>query len=161
MTEKSFNDDLKIDKHSLDKEWEKHPQLTFDYGKDTARKEKERDRLKDKIEIEKANLEKQIRKEPESFGIAGKPTENAIRAVITTSEGIKKLQNEYHDLVEECKILNTAKSSITDTKTKALDGITKLQISGLYSSTPNNNITDKTERKNERKEIKKKRKERK
>ncbi len=148
-----LKDDLNIDKFSLDIEWEKQSQLYLKYSEMLAEYETRRDKLKDLIEVEKAEIEKEIREFPEEYGLKAKPTEGSIKAVVSTDKKIKKMKKKYFQFIKQSKIWGALVKSL-DHKKKALENLTQLHLAGYYS-TPNHSLNNKYVKENSE-EIRKK-----
>ncbi len=145
-----FKDDLQIDKYSLDEEWERQPQLFLKYAEDQAEYETRRDRLKDLIEVEKAEIEKDIREFPSNYNLE-KVTNDSVRAIIVTDEKIKEMQKEYFSFFKTAKVYGALTKSL-DHKKKALEKLTELHLSGYYSKPTINGEFTKKKDKNIKKE---------
>jgi hypothetical protein len=127
-----FKEDLSIDKHSLHNEWEHQPTLFYEYGKLQANAEIEKDMLKDLLEVEKATVEKEIRKNPELFGIKGKATESAIKSSIITDKRVVIANEKYLEGAKEAK-LSLAVAKAFEHRKKALEKLVELHLAGYYS----------------------------
>lgn len=130
---KDLKDDLQIDKHSLDSEWVRQPNLFDKYSKELIEIEYQRDFLKEKIEIAKAQLELEIRSAPKNFGLKDKPTEGSIKAVVATSKDIQGLTNEYLECSKDVKTLGVAVKRIDSHRKKALEKLVDLFLAGYFS----------------------------
>ncbi len=146
-----YKEDLKIDKYSLDEEWEHQPQIYMEYSQLQAEWEIKKDRLKDLIEIEKAQLERDIRTYPEDYYLSPKPTNDAIKAIVNTDNKINQLKRRYFHFLEKTKIY-AAVTRTLDHKKKALENLVMLHLAGYYSQP---NIIDKA-KENSRFDFKKK-----
>ena len=69
--------ELKLDMHSLDEAWLQQPELSHKYGVQLLEAEMLRTRLKDKLDITKAEIDLEIRE-----NVTPKPTESAINSLI-------------------------------------------------------------------------------
>jgi len=122
---------LEIDRYSLDKEWEKQSVLYMDWAERAAEKQLFRDQMKFNLEYVKANLDYQIRSNPEKYGLI-KITETSIQsAIISQPEYIsarKKLIEAEYDL----SLIQSIKEALHHKK-KALENLTQLWLSGYYS----------------------------
>jgi len=89
----NYEEDVKIDSQALDVEWLEQPGLMGRYAKHAAHMEALRDEAKERLDVEKARIEMQIRANPELYDLA-KPTEAGIQSTIL-------LQSEYQELIRE------------------------------------------------------------
>ena len=123
---------LKVDRHNLHEEWERHPQIYMEWAEKWAKALFRRDKLKEKMELIKAKLDGQIRENPEMFGFTKKPTEAAISAAITKSDEYRKALNAFFKATEEVNLMASIKTSLEHRK-KALEALTQLFIAGYYA----------------------------
>lgn len=127
----SFRDDAKIDKHGLDYEWLRQAELFQKYAVEYANAMFERDKAKDRLELIKAEVDSEIRGDPESFGFEGKPTEPAIASAILQSSEYKEAKGNYLSSVREMNIVMGAKGAM-EHKKAALETLAKLYLSGYW-----------------------------
>jgi len=128
----SFKDDIIIDKFQLEEEWQKQPYLFEKWSTRYAEAVDEKDRLKLKIEVVKADIENDIRNDPKKFGLGDKPTVNAIAAVVTTNEDVVTLTGAYLDAVKNSNILQGVKEAMNHRKS-ALENLVKLFLNSYYT----------------------------
>ena len=84
-----FERDLQIDSDSLDVEWRRFPSLLMRYCAETRDTRRTRDDRELKLDILKAQLENDIRSNPQKHGIT-KLTEGAITNVVTLNAEYQK-----------------------------------------------------------------------
>ncbi len=120
----NYEDDLKIDETALDIEWLDQPTLMFKYGKLLAYARMEADLSKENLNLVKAELDKDIRTNPEMYAI-DKITEAAIQNTILTQSKYKKAYQRYIDASFEVNILQSAVSAVDQRKT-ALENMVRL-----------------------------------
>jgi hypothetical protein len=108
-----------IEDHDLDKEWSKQAKLYAYWGWQWADAKRDLDQAEDQLELTKAELDSDIRNEPEKFDIP-KVTESAIKNAILAHprhiEALKNLSKLKHN-VNRLSIALTA----LDHKKKALE----------------------------------------
>ena len=63
-----YKEDVEIDKSSLDYEWLRQASLFMYWGEQEVEAQFLRDKTKEKLDLKRAELDSQIRKEPKSFG---------------------------------------------------------------------------------------------
>jgi len=92
----NYEDDIRIDDGALDVEWLEQASLMMRYARHLAEMNRELDLAKEHLDIVKAELDKEIREDPEKFGI-GKITEAVVTNTILQQ---KKYQSQYHEYLE-------------------------------------------------------------
>ena len=127
-----YNEDLKIDFAQLDINWRDHSTNYMKWAEKWVNSVAERDRIKEALEVLKAELSTKYRTE---LFDGKKPTEAAITAAIISNEEHKTMQQVLIDANEAVNLHTTVKTSFEHRK-KALEGTTQLWING-YSSNPN------------------------
>ena len=120
----NYEDDLSIDESALDVEWLEQPQLMFKYARYCAELEKLADDAKDKLEFVKAELEEDIRANPDKYGIV-KITEAVVAGTILLQKGYKDAMAEYGKAKFDSKVASGAVRSFDQRKT-ALENLVRL-----------------------------------
>jgi hypothetical protein len=136
-----------IDIMRLDQEWIRQPKYFHEFATQEADAQKEMDEAKSALDLVRADVDKAVRLNPESFGIA-KVTENAIQSAILQA---KEYQEANQDLIEakhKVALLGAAVKAL-DHRKKALENLVALHGRD-YFSTPmtreNREETDRVER---------------
>jgi len=88
-----YEKDMEINPGALDVEWLEQPGLMMKYARYSAEATRQADQAKERLEVVKAELDAQIRTDPEKYGIA-KITENSVHATLL-------LQTEYQEASQE------------------------------------------------------------
>ena len=88
----NYENDMIIDETALDVEWVEQSGLMFRYAKHAADCRLVVDQVKERLELTKAKLDKEIRTNPENYGIE-KLTETVVSNTIITQDSYKK-ENE-------------------------------------------------------------------
>src|SRR5690606_17538811 len=88
--ELNYELDTSIDEQALDVEWLQQADLMRKYASYAAATKRYMDELKERLEVERARLDLEIRKDPAKYGIE-KVTESAIQSAIL-------MQPEYQEL---------------------------------------------------------------
>ncbi len=144
----SIKQDSKIDPDSLDVAWLEQANLYYKYSEAynlalyTKNELKiEIDKYEDYLKELKSELDLEIRKNPEFYGLNAKVTEGAITATILTSSEYKeavhnlyKLKKEFNEKQNEANKIYSCISSMEQRKT-ALENLVKL-LNQQYFSTP-------------------------
>ncbi len=127
----NYEQDLAIDPHSLDEEWLRQPGLYMKYCEAAVEAEKIRDKAKERVSVVKAELDREIRKDPAKFGLE-KMTEPMVAGSIL-------LQARYTEaasaLVEADFKFNIIQSAVRalDHKRSALENEVKLWLGSYFS----------------------------
>jgi len=127
----NFKEDLVIDQYSLDKEWMNQALLYADWAEKSVTAAFEYDKAKERLDVTKAELDMNIRKDPSSFGIE-KVTEGSIQSTITSNLIYQEANNKLLEAKRDAKLLEVAKDSFEHRK-KALEKLTDLFLSKYYS----------------------------
>jgi hypothetical protein len=81
----NYEEDIRIDESALDVEWLDQPSLMMKYARNAAEARLELDRAKEALELAKAELDREVRSNPEAFGME-KLTESAVQNTIILQE---------------------------------------------------------------------------
>ena len=127
----NFKEALKIDQHHLDAEWMRQPSLYQEWAEELAHAVATKDRAKERVELVKAELDKEIRGDPEAFEIA-KTTETVIQATIIQQPEYKKVYHEYLEAKEDAAVLDGAVQAL-EHKRKALEKLVELYMAGYWA----------------------------
>ena len=120
----NFEKDVNIDETILDVEWLEQPSLMLKYGKLVVEARKEYDLAKENLDVVKAELDKEIRSNPEKFELA-KATESAILSAILTHPRYKEASERLIEAKYNLSMYQTAANAI-DAKKSALENLVKL-----------------------------------
>lgn len=120
----NYEQDIKIDHDALDIEWLEQPELMMRYSRHQARCALDYDKAKERLEVVKAELDKQIRQHPEKYEIA-KITETVILNTIITQPKYTATQGEMLDAKFEWDIARAAVNAINGRK-DALENLVRL-----------------------------------
>ena len=122
--ELNYEQDVSIDEDSLDTEWLEQPRLMLKYSRFLSQTRAELEKAKERMEITKAELDKEVRTDPESYGLA-KITEGAVQSAITTSERFQKAQEKYREAQYNVNMAQSAVKAV-DGKKDALENLVRL-----------------------------------
>lgn len=132
MTDKtSYREDLAIDFGILEHNWARHPDLYMKWGELHSAAIANRDRKKEEIDLKYSELDKDVRTNPEKYGIVS-IKEAAVTAAIKSNEDYKALVQELIDMNHTVNDLACAKTAFEHRK-KALEGITQLYCAGFFA----------------------------
>ena len=125
-----------IDDRQLVEEWEKQPELFLRYSLKLADARRDLDEEKAKLSVVDAELDRDIRENPEDYGV-GKVTETAIKAAIPLQTGHQKQEATIRDVKHQVEVL-AAYVTALDQRKKALEKIVDLH-GQQYWSVPRTN----------------------
>ena len=120
----SYEKDIRIDESALDVEWLQQPHIMLKYARISADASYEMDLAKQNLELIKAELDKEIREDPEKFDIA-KVTETVVVNTITRHPAYKAALLQYQDLKLEYDYARNAVSAL-HAKKEALENLVRL-----------------------------------
>ena len=102
-----FEKDVNIDEQALDVECLEQPRITLQYAKWVADMERKKDRAKERVDVVKAELDKDIRNNPDKYGLA-KVTEGAVQNTIILQPEYREAQEAYIKAKHESDIAKAA-----------------------------------------------------
>jgi hypothetical protein len=115
--ELQYEQDLYIDEGSLDVECLDQPSLMFRYSKALAKAEKDVSLLKEKIGVEEARLDRDIRTNPTKYKIGDiKITEAVVSGTILVLPEIRKLRVDVIEAQYEVSMIKGAVDSVRQRK---------------------------------------------
>lgn len=120
----NYENDIRIDESALDVEWKEQPVLMMRYARHAAKCRQEFDLAKENLELEKAEIDKEIRMNPKDFGIE-KITENAVQNTIITTEQYKAANKRVADSKFELDLAQAAVIAVSQRK-DALENLVRL-----------------------------------
>ena len=127
----SIAEDKKVDIHNLHLEDQKQPSLVEKWGTRWAEARDKERRGKRNLEIVYAEIEKEVRSNPEDYNIE-KITENAVRSAVVISKKYNDIYNEHLDSCKEVDLMGVARDTIAD-KRASIDGEIKLFLNSYYA----------------------------
>ncbi len=127
----NYKEDLVIDQFSLDKEWRQQSLLYAHWAEKAVDASFEYDKAKERLDVTRAELDMNIRKDPLSFGIE-KVTEGSIQSTIIGNAIFQEASNKLFETKRDAKLLEVARDSFEHRK-RALEKLTDLFLSKYYS----------------------------
>lgn len=124
--------DFTPDKDNLDEEWVRQPELYHEYATQLADARLEQSEAQNKLEIVTANLDAEIRSDPESYGLA-KITDAVVKATIPSQPEHKKATQKVQKARHRVDVLQAAVAAL-DHKKKALENLVYLHGQNYFSS---------------------------
>lgn len=129
---KKLKVDLGLDRYDLPGEWDRQHQIYMDWVEIWAFSVMERDRKKADLELNEANMDSRIRKDPKKYGVE-KITEGAVKSAITCSKDHQACVDNLHRATLFMNRMAGAKLAF-EQRRKALENLTELAIAGFYSA---------------------------
>lgn len=119
MNPDKFTNELEINKHNLDEELVKQPQLYMQWALLCCQATEDKDAAKKDLDLVKAQVEAKIRKKPKRYGVDGKLTESLVKTLIVLDPKVQrydaaylKAAHEEHALGKMEKAFSMRKSSL-------------------------------------------------
>lgn len=119
-----YEKDIHIDPTALDVEWLEQPNLMLQYARVAVTARRDADLAKEELEMVKAELDKDIRTNPDKYGIA-KITEGVVTNTILLQLEYKEASEKYINAKYEQEMSRYAAQAISDRK-DALENLVKL-----------------------------------
>lgn len=132
MESKNYKEDLKIDIHSLEIEWHDQPLKYCKWAEQAAEASYAYDLEKEKLDVLLAEKERQIRKDPESYGIE-KLTDGAVKWAVSVDATVQTAKRRVIDAKRNLRLFEAAERSF-DHRKRALESLTKLYTDKYYAS---------------------------
>jgi len=124
----NYKDDLKIDENNLEYEWKRQASLFEEWGEKAVNANYEKDKLKEKLDLIKAQLDTEYRKKLKDE----KPKEAEILSKVLQDPKYIAASNAYLIAYKEAKILEIATRAFEHRK-RALEHLTKLFLNNYYA----------------------------
>jgi len=123
---------LEIDEHNLEREWTRQPTLYFRWAQQAADARLAMDEAKATVEIARAEVDSEVRADPERFGINGKLTEKAVEATISQSTACIGAVRRFGKAKHRYDIMSALVSALEQRKS-ALENLVRLHLANYYS----------------------------
>lgn len=131
-----YMQDLNVNKFDLEEEWNKNGVLGMKWAERTAQAEYELKMAEQKYKITKAEVELEVRSDPEQFGWDNPnkaPAEGWITATVRCSPSYLVASENLATAMRNAHILKAAEANMQFQRRAACEGLTKLWIF-LYST---------------------------
>ena len=126
-----YEKDLAIDPMALDEDWLAQPGLYMKYSVMAADANKRENQAKERLDVVKAELSMDIRKDPSKYGVE-KITEDVVKSTILLQPKYKAASDELIEAGYEYSILQGAVRAF-DHRKAALENEVKLWLGSYYS----------------------------
>lgn len=120
----NYEEDIEIDEEMLDVDWLNQPKLFMQYSRHYAQMRRSVDETKQALDVVKAEVDRDIRNDPEKYNIE-KVTEGSIQSAILTSKKYKEAYKEYLDAKYESDMAGAAVQAFEHRKV-ALENLVRL-----------------------------------
>ena len=130
MKADDFIKDLEIDRHQLDKELIKQPQLFTSWALECAEASEDKDQARKDLDLVRADAESNIRINIEKYKKkynTDKITEAIIKAEITLNSKVKKYNNTYLKSLHRERVLTKIEKAFSHRKA-SLEGLVQLDL---------------------------------
>lgn len=120
----NYEKDMEIDPSALDVEWMEQPKLMMSYSRNAAEAKRMADLASERLKVVEAELDRDIRMNPEAFGIS-KTTETGIKSTIILQDTYQQAKKELIDAEYEYEMAKQATFAISARK-EALENLVRL-----------------------------------
>lgn len=130
-----YERDIQIDESSLDVEWLNQPRLMASYCEVAAEAHRKMDIAKERIDFVKAQLNQQIRSDPEGFGVVPGTrgiTEGSIEAAVLLQEEYQDASRSHIDARYEYEVATGVVRAFDHRKT-ALENLVRLHGQAYFA----------------------------
>lgn len=121
------------DKNRLDEEWIKQPRLFREASDKLADAKRDHAQAKAAMDVVKAELAKEIREDPASFGLEGKVSGVAIDSLLPLQKRYRKAQQVIIDAAHAEDVLDGMAKALRDRR-GALENLVQLWLASYFSS---------------------------
>lgn len=141
----SYTDDIKIDRHNLDKEWLDQGTRYVRWGIASVQAAYQRDQVADEIDVVKSEVEEDIRNRPEKHGLeisskTGAPTEASIKMAVLKHKDVVEVKERFNEAKKLAGLIAVGERAMQMRKT-SLERLTDLEITG-YNAEPKGNVRE-------------------
>lgn len=142
-----FESELQIDRLNLDDELIRQAGLFMKYSELAVNARFQRDKLKEALDLKKAELDGKVRENPGRYGLSvsgdKKPTEAAIASAVLQHPEVVELNSDLINSVRDSGVLDSAREAFNHKKS-ALEYLVKLWLGGYFADvkTPRNVIAE-------------------
>ena len=149
----TYEIDMSIDDSALDVECLEQPKLMMKYTAKSAQVKMERDQAKELLDVVRADMDKEIRTNPDKFGIE-KLTETVVSNTILTTPAYKTAMKNFLEAKYEADVVAGAVAAIEQRKSM-LEALIKLHGQSYFAgpSIPRNLSMEKKMREEQQKKV--------
>jgi hypothetical protein len=138
MDEKEFENIVEVDKYNLDREAAIQPRIFWQYSKMLADAQSQLDELEAELKVSDAELDEDIRDDPESYGLVTKRgdlknvTVESIKNTIVRSKEHIELTKKIRKKQSEIRLLFAAKDTLEQRRT-SISNLVRLSEQNYFS----------------------------
>jgi len=129
----NYQEDIEINKDMLDVEWGKQSSLYLKYSKEYANALYQKEKAKESLDVTSAKVFLEIKTSYEEYGLEKQPSDKMTNEVLLLDERVQTAKNILLEKSYEVNILLSAKNAFEHKKT-ALEMLSKLYLSGYWST---------------------------
>jgi len=134
LKDTTFSEDVKINQSNLDWHFEMQPMLYLKWAERHAQAVFEMDKAKEQLDLVKAEVDAEIREDPEKFGLS-KVTEAAVSNSILQHPSVLKANGTLIEARKNVNIMTAAKEAMAHKK-KSLEMLAQLWLGQYPPSQP-------------------------
>jgi len=123
---------VEIDENNLDREWTRQPSLYFRWARRAADARFKMDEAKAAVDVTRAEVDSEVRAEPEKFGIDGKVTEKMVEAAVMQHVRTVRVVKQLAQAKYEYEVLSALVGAL-DQRKSALENLVRLHLSSYYA----------------------------
>jgi sensor domain CHASE-containing protein len=127
----NYERDMNIDESALDVEWLEQSSLVMKYARHEAEAEKAKDLSKENLDLVRAKLDKDVRSNPESYGIE-KITETVVSNTIITQDEYRTAYAVYLEANFNYSLAKNAMKAVVQRK-DALENLVRLHGQNYFA----------------------------
>ena len=122
-----------IDLNNLEREWVEHVSKVREFTERSAETKRKEAEAKATMELAEATLLRDIRSNPDKFGLAPKPTEGAIKNCVLYQKRYKDAERAYIQAKYDNDLVDAAVKTL-DHRKRALENLVSLWSQGYFAT---------------------------
>jgi len=123
---------VEIDENNLDREWIRQPSLYFRWARRAADARFRLDEAKAAVDVTRAEVDSEVRADPERFNIDGKLTEKMVEAEVVQHIRTVRVVKQLASAKYEYEVLSALVGAL-DQRRAALENLVRLRLSSYYA----------------------------
>lgn len=128
-----MNNIFNIDRAALDEEWAGQPELFYEHAEKLAQAKKELEHRKASLEVLKAKVALDVRRNPADYNIHSRLTDKIIEQVVTVDKRVQKSTIVLQSAQHLVNVLTAAVQAL-DHRKRALEGLVSLHGQSYFAS---------------------------
>ena len=122
-----------IDHNALDVEWIEHPGIFMEVSMELVEEKKKLKKLQMRADMREADAAKEIKEDPEKFGLKAKPTIPDVKGAVDTHEDVLSSRKKIIEQEYEVAMLSACVGAL-DHKKRALESLVTLHGQQYFAS---------------------------